>query len=96
MPIYLLIPLHTSDPAWRGIARRDPIQVVASNEREARVAAWMRYGAASRSEQDPWLLGKWVYAHVVPELDHSLPSLRWPDNPAATPAARQEALAAGR
>lgn len=75
MPIYLLIPLETGDPAWRGITRRDPIQVIAQNEREARAAAWLRYGSASKSDDDPWLLGKWVYAHIVDAPDPHLPML---------------------
>jgi hypothetical protein len=79
MPIYLLVPLHTGDPAWRGIMRRDPIQVIAENEREARAAAWLRYGAALRSEQDPWLLSRWVYAHMIEATDASLPILKWPE-----------------
>jgi hypothetical protein len=80
MPIYLLVPLHTSDPAWRGITRRDPIQVIAENEREARAAAWLRYGSSLKSEHDPWLLSRWVYAHVVEEVDEVLPLLRWPES----------------
>lgn len=80
MPIYLLVPLHTSDPAWRGITRREPIQVIAENEREARAAAWLRYGSSLKSDNDPWLLSRWVYAHVVEAADKVLPLLRWPDS----------------
>jgi hypothetical protein len=86
MPIYLLVPLHTADPAWRGILRREPVQVIAENEREARAAAWLRYGAASRSEHDPWLLSRWVYAHVIEQSDHGLPILEWPPAGASTAA----------
>jgi hypothetical protein len=83
MPIYLLVPLHTGDPAWRGIARRGPVQVIAENEREARAAAWLRFGASLKSDDDPWLLSRWVYAQVIGEPERGVPVLRWPDTAGA-------------
>jgi hypothetical protein len=73
---YLLIPLHTSDPAWRFAARRDPVQVIATSEREARAAAWLRFGSPLKSADDPWLSPKWTYAHIVDGTDLGFPVLK--------------------
>jgi hypothetical protein len=76
VPTYLLIPLHTSDPIWQFAARRDPVQVIATSEREARAAAWLRFGSPLQSADDPWLLSKWTYAHIVDGTDLGFPVLK--------------------
>src|SRR4051812_35808344 len=48
MTTYLLVPLHTSEWAWTLATRRDPIQVIAKTEGEARDAASMHFGLPSR------------------------------------------------
>jgi hypothetical protein len=83
MPIYLLIPLHTSDRAWSLAARRDPIQVIAPTEAEARSLASLSYGIPSRDPsltilEDPWLHSRLVYVHAVEESDTRLPLLESP------------------
>jgi hypothetical protein len=75
MPIYLLVPLQTTEPVWKDAKRREPIQVIAGNEHEARVAASSGFGA-TQAAVDPWLFAKWVYAHVIEEPDRTLPIVR--------------------
>jgi hypothetical protein len=79
MPTYLLIPLHTSERAWSSATRRDPIQVVAKSEQEARIRASLRYGVPSGGDRlgsvDPWLHSKWTYVHVIENIDRDVPLL---------------------
>jgi hypothetical protein len=83
MTTYLLVPLHTSEWAWTLATRRDPIQVIAKTEGEARDAASMHFGLPSRGGRpgcpdDPWLHSKWTYAHVVDGVHHDIPVLECP------------------
>ena len=82
MRIYLLVPLHTSDPIWMFSVQRDAVQVIAPSEAEARLRASLRYGRRRTREgalapRDPWLDSKWVYAHVIERTDASMPVLAW-------------------
>ena len=81
MSIYLLVPLHTTEPAWRDARRREPVQVIAESEQAARATACSRYGSAVKSDDDPWLLARWVYAHVIDQADRTLPLLKCPETP---------------
>ncbi len=88
MRIYLLVPLHTSDPIWMFSVQRDAVQVIAPSETEARLRASLRYGRRRTREgavapRDPWLDSKWVYAHVIERTDPSMPVLAW--EPAQAP-----------
>ena len=89
MRIYLLVPLHTSDPIWMFSMQREAIQVIAPSETEARLRASLRYGRrrtreAAVAPRDPWLDPKWVYAHVIERTDASMPVLAW-EPPAQAP-----------
>jgi hypothetical protein len=94
MRIYLLVPLHTSDPIWMFSVQRDAVQVIAPSETEARLRASLRYSRRRTREgatapRDPWLDAKWVYAHAVERTDPAMPVLAWepaPPVPARTPA----------
>jgi hypothetical protein len=86
---YLLTPQHSDQPIWSSAARREPVQIVAMNEAEARVRASLRYGQrrglhAITSPDDPWLDPKWASARVVAEADSRVPLLpapeEWPDD----------------
>ena len=81
MPTYLLIPLHTAEPEWRFAARRDPVQIIAASEQEARAGASAQFGMRSGGTllapaDDPWMQSKWVYAHVIDAPDPALPLVR--------------------
>ncbi len=91
MPIYLLIPLRTSESVWSFAARRDPVQVVARNEQEARIGASMRFGLRARApgsespdSADPWLDSAWTYVHTIDEEDPGLPIIKWPNSDGAS------------
>jgi hypothetical protein len=82
MRIYLLVPLHTSDPIWMFSIQREAIQVIAPSESEARLRASLRYSRRRTGERavemrDPWLDPRWVYAHVVEATDPAMPVLGW-------------------
>jgi hypothetical protein len=96
MRIYLLVPLHTNDPIWMFSIMREPVQVMAPSESEARLRASLRYGRRRTGEhagglRDPWLDARWVYAHVVEKTDPAMPLVGWDGPPAApTPPQRTD------
>jgi hypothetical protein len=92
MRIYLLVPLHTSDPIWMFSVQREAVQVIAPSETEARLRASLRYGRRRTREgavapRDPWLDAKWVYAHIIERTDAAMPVLTWEPVPQAAPKA---------
>ncbi|HZR69601.1 MAG TPA: hypothetical protein VFB01_11180 [Burkholderiales bacterium] len=98
MRIYLLVPLHTSDPIWMFSVQREAVQVIAPSETEARLRASLRYGRRRTREgavspRDPWLDAKWVYAHVIERTDAAMPVLAWEPVPVLQSASRSEPVA---
>jgi hypothetical protein len=82
MRIYLLVPLQTSDPAWTLSSHREPVQVVAPSESEARLRASLCFSRRGIDERetalrDPWLDPRWVYAHAVEKSDPKMPLFGW-------------------
>lgn len=80
MPAYLLVPLHTGQSVWQIATRRDPLQVIAKSEQKARMSASLQFGPASKgvsvdAAADPWLNSRWVYAHVIEEVDPKMLTL---------------------
>ena len=92
MRIYLLVPLHISDPVWMFSVTREAVQVVAPSESEARLRASLRYGRRRTGERavsmpDPWLDPRWVFAQVVEKTDPAMPVIGWDPAPPPGPAA---------
>ena len=88
MRINLLVPLHTGDPVWMFSIMREPVQVVAPSESEARLRASLRYGrrrtgAQAIASRDPWLDSRWVYAHIVEKTDPAMALIGWDGAPPA-------------
>jgi hypothetical protein len=86
MPVFLLIPLETSQPKWESSWFTQPVQVIASSEEQARLRARSLYSTSDASN-DPWMDPRLVYAHPVDEADRRFPTLTAP--PGDQPASRR-------
>jgi len=94
MRVYLLVPLHTSDPVWMFSMQCEPVQVVAPSESEARLRASLRYARRRTGERsalrDPWLDSRWVYAHPIEKTDPAMPLIAWDPVPPRRSAPAQD------
>ena len=77
MPIFLLTPLDLAASDWAMSTHRQPVQVEAENEQEARSRAALRFRLIRRAEDSigafAWHMPKLVAARVVDTVDKRIP-----------------------